>query len=176
VISILVRYVVLLLLILVAVGGDLRDYRIYNLPVMIGIAAGFTINTVSDGLRGLAASVLAMLVPFILLAALFALRMLGAGDIKLFCAIGAIMGLEFILYTMVFSFLEGGIIALGIMVVKGNFKERFRYIGTYLKTCFLTRKLQAYTDFNDRSDGAKFPFSVAIAAGTLTGILFSYFF
>ncbi len=171
----LARYIVLGLLIVIAVAGDIRSYRVYNLPVAIGVVAGLVLNFTLIGFEGLAGSLLAAALPAILLFVLFALRMLGAGDIKLFCAIGAIMGVQFVLYTMAFSFLAGGVMALGIMLVRGNIKQRLKHIATYLEICFLTHSFMPYTDFGDKGDGAKFHFSLAIAAGCSVQILLSVF-
>lgn len=172
----LARYIVLALLLIIAVTGDIRAYRIYNLPVALGLVAGLILNFITNNIAGLAWSLLAAIIPAALLIVLFALRMLGAGDIKLFCAIGAIMGVRFILYTMAYSFMAGGIIAIVIMLVRGNMKQRLGHIATYLKTCFLTHTFTPYTDFGDKSDGAKFHFSLAIAAGCIAQIMLPVFF
>lgn len=171
----LARYIILSLLLIIAVATDIRTYRIYNLPMALGLVAGLVLNFMIDGIEGLAWSLLAAIIPAVLLIVLFALRMLGAGDIKLFCAIGAIMGVPFVLYTMAFSFLAGGVIALCIMFVRGNLKQRIKHIAIYLKTCYLTHTFIPYTEFGDKSDGAKFHFSLAIAVGSTVQIILSVF-
>lgn len=128
--------------------------------------AGIATNTIFFGVNGFIFSITGCLVPVLLLIIFFALRMLGAGDIKLFAAIGSIMGLEFVLYNMAYSFLAGGVIALGILTVNRNGAQRFRHLWRYLKSCFLTLSLQPYTNFEDKSDRAKFRFSYAVACGT----------
>ncbi len=172
----LLRYVLLGLLLLTAATGDIRNYRINNVTVAAGMIAGLVLSLVSGGLSGLASSIFAAILPAILLIALFALRMLGAGDIKLFCAAGSMMGVTFILPAMAFSFLSGGVAALFIMLVRGNIKQRFRHISIYLKTSFFTGKLSPYTDFNDKSDGAKFHFSLAITAGCIIQSVLTLFY
>jgi len=103
--------------------------------------------------------------------------MLGAGDIKLFAAIGAIMGLNFILYTLVFSFLSGGVVAAIIMLSKSNAKERFGNLKRYFKYCFLTGSLKPYDEFNEKNasfsknDASKFHFTYAIFLGTIFALL-----
>jgi prepilin peptidase CpaA len=114
----LARYAALVLLLIVSVYCDVRSYRVYNLPVLAGLLTGLIINIATDGLYGLASSLLAALLPAAALFVLFALRMLGAGDIKLFCAIGAIMGVRFAAYAIIFSFLSGGVMALGLMLFR----------------------------------------------------------
>lgn len=163
----LYKFVILGILLILSIAGDIRNYKISNLIVLAGLTAGLLLNLVSGGISGLLSSILAAVIPLVLLIALFALRMLGAGDIKLFCAVGSIMGASFVLYAMAFAFLSGGIMALFIMLFRGNIKQRLGYIATYFKTCFLTGKLSPYTEFSDKSDGAKFHFSFAIASGCI---------
>lgn len=122
--------------------------------------------------NGVLHSLAATVLPVLLLIILYILRMLGAGDIKLFSAIGAIMGVKFILYTIIYSFLSGGVIALALISLRKNGKQRLTYLYTYIKNCILTRSFQQYTAFDDKSDGSKFHFSYAIVCGTLISLVF----
>lgn len=167
----LIKIVVLVLILTVAMATDFRRYRIYNLLIAIGLVAGLALNGLQSGLLGILGSLLAAVVPAVVLIMLFALRMIGAGDIKLFCTIGSIMGIEFILYAMLFSFLAGGFIALAIMLGRRNLKERFVYIATYLRSVYLAHTMIPYTNFNDKSDGAKFHFTPAITVGCCVQLL-----
>lgn len=165
------KTIVLVLLLAAAVTGDIRRYKISNIAIAAGLAAGLTLNTLQNGFSGLLGSLLAAVVPAAALSMLFVLRMLGAGDIKLFCAVGAIMGTKFILFVILFSFLTGGFIAFVIMLRRGNIKERFMHIVTYLKSVYLSHTLIPYTNFNNKNDGAKFHFSPAISAGCCIQLL-----
>ena len=172
----LYKYILLVLLLILAVAGDIRNYKINNVTVAAGVVVGLVLSFTSSGPSSLTSSILATVIPAVLLIALFAVRMLGAGDIKLFCAAGAIMGVSFILPAMAYSFLAGGIAALFIMLVRGNIQQRLHHIATYLRTSFLTGKLGPYTDFSDKSDGAKFHFSIAIAAGCIIQSVITLFY
>lgn len=165
------KTLVLVLLLAVAVTGDIRCYKISNMTVAAGLAAGLALNSLQSGFSGLLGSLLSTVIPAAALSILFAMRMLGAGDIKLFCAIGSIMGIKFNLYAVLYSFLAGGIIALVIMLGRKNIKERFVHIATYLKSVYLSHALIPYTNFDSKSDGAKFHFSPAIAAGCCIQLL-----
>lgn len=59
--------------------------------------------------------------------------MLGPGDIKLFCALGGIMGVHDIWRCIEFSFLAGAVISLAILIFCGNPAERLRYLTSYLE-------------------------------------------
>jgi len=161
------RIVISMLLLSAAVICDIREYRVSNLHTALGLIAGIALNFAAEGINGLVMSLCGAFIPAIALFTLYALRMMGAGDIKLFCAIGAISGIKFVIWAMAFSFLSGGLIALIIMLVKGNLRERMLYMLKYLRTCIMTGAISPYTDFNDKEDGAKFHFTFAIAAGCL---------
>lgn len=166
-----IRYIELFLLIAVALISDIRTYKIKNVIIFIFIILGLATNLYLNGWQGIPNSTLAALLPVLLLIILFALRMLGAGDIKLFCAVGSIAGIRFVLYNIAYSFIAGGIIAIIIMLVNKNFKERCKYLLSYIKSCFFTLSLQPYTEFSNKADGSKFHFAYAVAFGTLIEIL-----
>lgn len=151
-----------------ALASDINTYRIKNSIIITFIIAGLATNIVISGLSGVVVSLLGILFPVLALIILFALRMLGAGDIKLFSAIGAVMGAGFVGYAMVYSFIYGGIIAIIIVAVRKNGKQRLAYLINYVKSCILSHSLLPYSDFADKSDGGKFRFSYAILCGTLT--------
>jgi Flp pilus assembly protein, protease CpaA len=169
-----IKYVELTGLILAAIISDIRTYKIKNAIVIFFITAGLATNLITAGVHGLSVSIAATVLPVPILFVLFALKMLGAGDIKLFCAIGSIIGIPFILHSMAYSFLCGGVMALIIMLVNKNFRERGRYLAAYIKACFLTRSLQSYADFNNKRDGAFFHFTYAIACGVLLAIMVNF--
>jgi len=111
------------------------------------------------------------MVPVLILFVFYALRMLGAGDIKLFSAIGAIMGTKFVLYAIAFSFMAGGVIALIILSVNRGWKNRMLYLFNYLKCCFLANSFLPYSDFEEKNDGSKFHFTFAITIGVIISLI-----
>lgn len=163
----LCRTIIIAVVLALAVAGDILRYRISNAVVAAGLSAGFLINILTCGMDGLLKALAGALLPAVLLFVLFALRMLGAGDIKLFCTIGAVMGAEFIAYAIALSFISGGVMALILMLARGNLKRRLTFAAAWVKTVLFSQTFIPYTDFSDKSDGAKFHFSPAIAAGCL---------
>jgi Flp pilus assembly protein, protease CpaA len=161
-----IKLVLLFMLVLAALFSDIKTYKIKNVLIIFFVIAGVGLNTLAFGVKGLADCLLGTVLPFFLLILLFAARMLGAGDIKLFCAAGAIMGWQYILYCMAFSFMAGGVIALIIMLAGRNFIKRFKYLAVYLKSCFLTKSILSYGNFTEKNDGTKMRFSYAVTAGT----------
>lgn len=132
---------------------DMRTGKItngFNLCFgLVGMACGLVLG----GLKGLLVSLLGAIIPVVLLFVLFSKGVLGAGDIKLFSALGAFAGVE-IIWLLIYSFLLCGIYGMVLMLTrlvdwfrKGGRKETIIWI--------LTRGRQ-YT---------KVPFSVFVLGG-----------
>ncbi|MCG8499715.1 MAG: A24 family peptidase [Firmicutes bacterium] len=166
-----VQYFEVIILVLLALISDIRTYKIKNIIVFPFMIIGMVTNTLINGFEGFMFSLAGCIIPVILLILLYILRMLGAGDIKLFSAIGAIMGSGFVLYTIAYSFLCGGVMALCLMIIHKHGKQRLYYLYRYLKTCLITLSVHPYTDFEDKTDGAKFHFAYAVACGTLITLI-----
>jgi prepilin peptidase CpaA len=166
-----VKIIMLSVLIVASLISDIKTGRIKNFIVLPFIAAGPVISLIFFGSRGLLDSIAGILVPVVILFILYALKMLGAGDIKLFCAIGSIMGAKFAICSMLYSFIAGGIFAIFIMLARKNAAERMKSFFTYLKHSFLTMSLKPYTDNIGSDRSSVFCFSYAIAAGTLIRLL-----
>jgi prepilin peptidase CpaA len=159
--------------VMLAIITDYRKYRIKNKSVLVFLLMGLVINGTTAWPIGLLDSALGMLVPLVLFP-LFALKMLGAGDIKAFCAIGALVGLRMSVYTVLFAFVAGGVIAAGFMVFRKNAVERMKQFGRYMMQCFCFGKLLPYDDFAD--ENSRFRFSLGIACGLALAIAERYFY
>ncbi|NLP13869.1 MAG: prepilin peptidase [Clostridium sp.] len=166
-----IRYAEVLILTALALASDIRHYKIKNKLTFSFVFIGIVTRFVLDGLDGLLDSFLGIAAPFFILILLYALRMLGAGDIKLFSAIGAVMGFREGIQIMIYSFLAGGVIAVIIVIVNRNAKQRFLYIFKYLKYTFVSMSIQPYTDFEQKEDKAKFKMAYAIGCGVIIFIV-----
>ena len=78
-----IRYAEVLILTALALASDIRHYKIKNKLTFSFVFIGIVTRFVLDGLDGLLDSFLGIAAPFFILILLYALRMLGAGDIKL---------------------------------------------------------------------------------------------
>lgn len=74
-----------------AVCMDFLMEKVVNSFVCLGLAVGLSYQIQVGRLSGVAAYMFGIALPFFLLLPLFAFRMLGAGDIKLFCVLGGIL-------------------------------------------------------------------------------------
>lgn len=100
-----------------AVFMDLRTGKISNSYNIFWIVYGMVYSLTMSGPKGLVLSFLGILIPIVGLMILFAARVIGAGDIKLFAAIGALIGLE-IVRIVIYSFLLCGIFGGCLLIIR----------------------------------------------------------
>src|SRR4030095_11092646 len=80
---------------------DVRFRRIPNAFVLPTLTSGLTIHTVLGGTAGLLTSLSGFALAFGLMFALHIFGAMGAGDVKLFAAIGSVIGSQLVLPTFV---------------------------------------------------------------------------
>lgn len=97
---------------------DYKTRRIPNFITLPALAVGLVLNTYQSGFGGLEESLLGLLLGVLLLLMPFAFRGMGAGDVKLLAAIGALNGPHFVLYTFIYGAMTGGIMAVMILLLK----------------------------------------------------------
>ena len=91
---------------------DVRYRRIPNVFVLATLVSGLLINGILNGFAGLGASVGGCLIAFGMMFALHLFGAMGAGDVKLFAAIGSVVGYQLVLPTFVVVVLTGGVLAV----------------------------------------------------------------
>lgn len=159
------------ILLLLALISDFATYRIKNSITYGFMIVGLVLNIMTQGFDGIAFSIRGILLPVICMTALYVLGVMGAGDIKLFSSIGAIMGAGFVLSSMVLSFLCGGLIAAVLMFIRRNGFERLKYLAIYITNCVMSMTVARYGDIGAPQDGSRFHFSLAVASGTVAAIM-----
>ena len=95
---------------------DVRYRRIPNRQVLMILLGGVGINAFFGAWSGLLASLLGMVMAFGLMFILHVFGTMGAGDVKLFAAIGAVLGSSLVLQTFLIVALTGGVLAICKMV------------------------------------------------------------
>ncbi len=117
---------VLILLILAATWSDLRTRRIPNVVTVAGAAAGFVLHVLNGGTAGAWTSIAGALVGFALFVVFFLAGGMGAGDVKLFAAIGALLGPQSTLLVFVLTGLIGGLVAV-VVARRSGWKSTLPY-------------------------------------------------
>ncbi len=122
-------YIILLLLFSLTVISDIKTSKIKNLHVLLAALSGIIINTYSNEMEGLKASIAGLAIPVILLGIFFYMGLLGAGDIKLYSAVGALLGWEAGLFIIGYSMLIAGVTAFIKLLGTGELSKSFRSLG-----------------------------------------------
>lgn len=145
----------------VAMLMDLRSGKADNGWILFSMAAGFCMLLLEKGPAGIPDFALGAVLPLLLLGGLFLFGMIGAGDIKLFCVLGSVMGMEAVLKCIFLSMLTGACISFAILKSEGNFCHRFHYFLSYVKETAATRQIRPYCK-RDISSPECFHFTVPI--------------
>ena len=144
-----------------AVATDLRARRIGNKLTYPAMLAGLAANAVGGGGSGAAHSALGWLAGIGIMFIPFALGAMGAGDVKLMAAIGALKGPEFVLTTALYGALAGGLIAIAYVLRQRRLRATARYL-MYGWAGALKGSAPA---------AGSIPYAPAIAAGALAALL-----
>ena len=120
---------ILIILFASAAITDLQKQCIYNWQTYTAALLGLLVNYLSGAWHGLIFSFFGLVTGFALLLFFYLLGGFGAGDVKFLAAIGALKGAEFVIWTMAYSALVGGIMAFGVIIWQGVFWQT-------IKKCF----------------------------------------
>ena len=125
---------VLLALVLGAAVFDVRYRRIPNWLTVTGVLVGLALNAFLDQARPgmFVSSLLGLVIAFGVNFVLYALRAMGAGDVKLMAAVGAIAGWPNWLGIFIVTAIVGGIMGLILAAVRGRVKQTFWNVGFIL--------------------------------------------
>lgn len=100
-------------LVLIAVGMDLKCMRISNRLILIGLGMALIQRFVCEGIQGVLTGVCHISFPVIVLYLLFLIGALGAGDIKLFSVVGGFVNFKVLVWCMIYAFLLAAVFSLG---------------------------------------------------------------
>jgi prepilin peptidase CpaA len=165
---------VLLCLIVIPCGiYDYRSQRVPNWLTLPGILLGVGFNTFRAHTAGLWVSIQGLGLALAIYGLLYLLRALGAGDVKLMAAVGAVVGPAHWLRIFILTALCGGVVALVLIVVRGRFRHTLSNAGLVLASLGRGRAPhRASPELDVRSTaGMRLPHAVMIACGTFLYVL-----
>lgn len=156
---------VLTLLLLSASYTDLKGHRIPNILTVGGVVAGILLQTWFFGLDGVISGLGGLALGLALYLPLYLLGGMGAGDVKLMAAVGALLGSQTVLLAAGLSLIAGSLIGLGVVLVRIILLGVLR---PYLATAKYLLSTGTYiSPATNITVDTRFPYAVAIAAGTL---------
>ena len=161
-------FFLLVLLTVAIVYFDVKHRRIPNKIALVALACGLLVNIFWHGWSGLLSSIEGCLLAFGLMLALHFFGAMGAGDVKLFAAIGSIIGLGLVLKTFVVVVVLGALLAMVSMVFTGTARVTMQRVYLILVGFLPGWKMPRYEVTPDRHT---IPYGVAIMLGTLISLL-----
>jgi prepilin peptidase CpaA len=160
--------IVLVLMVGIAAVYDVRFRRIPNWLVLTGLVLGVALNTYLSQWRGARLSLLGIGLAFLIYVPLYLLRGMGAGDVKLMAAIGAIVGAANWFGIFVISALLGGVMAIVLLLTRGKLLNSLWNIGFLFQSLGSLRAPYAREELDLSSPRSiKLPHGVAIAGGSV---------
>ena len=153
--------VVLIGLLMAACVSDLRTRLIPNRIVLATIALGFVSAVVTKrDIAGLTHAGAGLLTGFVVWFPFYLLRMLGAGDVKLFAASATFLGARGAVEGALYTALFGGALALVYMILSSGWTWTFIRLGHGVQHPAMLRNAPP-------AAGRRMPYALAISAGVL---------
>jgi prepilin peptidase CpaA len=147
---------------------DVRYRRIPNAFVLATLISGLIVNTIYGGWKGTLGSLGGCAVAFILMFVLHVFGAMGAGDVKLFAAVGSLVGTHLVFPTFLVVILTGGALALLLMLHTGAVRTTMQRVLMILVGLLPGWQIPRFAVPNDRKH--TIPYGVAITFGSLISL------
>jgi prepilin peptidase CpaA len=165
--------VVLVALVATAAVYDWRYRRIPNWLALTGWITGFAMHGLLGGWAGVKVAAGGFALGFGVYLLLYLIHAMGAGDVKLMGAVGALAGADNWFLIFVLTAVLGGVAAVVMMATKRRFRKTLWNVGYILselihfRAPYLTRE-----ELDVKNDKAfTLPHGIAIAAGTAVALI-----
>ena len=164
-------YLLFFALTLALVGAiiDIQQHRIPNWLTYPGMVLGFGLRTVLFGFgrNGLLGAAGGWLLGGGIMFLFYMVRAMGAGDVKLMAAIGALVGPSQVTTVLLATAIFGGLLAIGYALYRRRMISTLKNVGSVLKF-HAWAGAQAHPELNlDNPSALRLPYGLAIALGTL---------
>lgn len=169
------RLLLLVVLVGIAVWFDWKQRRIPNRLVFPSITFALLYQWLSPFDLGIASASLGLAVGFAMLLPLYALRAMGAGDVKLMAVVGAFVGGPGAAFaTVIYTLLCGGVLSVGHAIANGSLQRLIVNLKLMLFGAAVRLGAGTGVAIDAPASVGKVPYAFAIAGGALTHILMSY--
>ncbi|MED4204590.1 prepilin peptidase [Neobacillus mesonae] len=165
--------VILLTILSISIITDLKERKILNSVTLPSILFAFIYFLSINGLEGFIFSGKGFLIGLGLLIIPYIMGGMGAGDVKLMAAIGALMGASFVFYSFIYTALIGGVIALALIIKQRGFINSLKSF--FYSIIFLRSDLGSILIPKEKHSSISFPYGVAIVLGTLCTLVWGGF-
>jgi prepilin peptidase CpaA len=153
--------------------SDARRSLIPNALTVSAAAVGIVYHLAFDGWAGLLDSTIGLTVGFVMLLILYMFGALGAGDVKLFAALGAMMGAVFVCQSMMYSLIYAGLIGILLLTVRGKLMPTGKRMAFWLLSIVTLRDFSRLKNMKEQ-ELLQFPFMYAVLPGVATAWYYSH--
>ena len=166
--------ILLTLLVITAAAYDLRFRRIPNWVVVSGLVLGIGLSSFLFEWNGLRFALFGIGVAFLVYFPLYLLRGMGAGDVKLMMAIGAIAGPKNWLGIFIATGILGGLIAMMLLAKSGTVGKTLINVAALIQSLLrFEAPYKANAELDVRSShSVKMAHGAVIAIGTIFFLAF----
>ena len=164
-----VNHIFLYSVLIVACVTDIRSNRIPNWLTFSAIITGLGLNTVEAGAGGLVFGIEGLLLGIGVFIIFYLTGGMGAGDVKLMGAVGAVLGPQMTLYAVLASALIGGFYALAVIIFHPRAGATRTALAKMIKELIYFQNLK----YDKPQNAEKQPtlcYGVAIALGTIAAV------
>ena len=163
-------HLVLLVLIVISSYTDLKFRKIYNRHTIPSLLVGMFLATLVNFPGGLWNAILASLVAFTVFFVMFALGIMGGGDVKLVAAVGALIGYPCILDALFWGIMCGGVYAILSLLKRKALVSTLKQIFIFIWNLFIWRIVTP----PNLKESKKIPYGLCIASGTIIALVMKY--
>ena len=158
---------ILLVTLLIAVYTDVKFQRIYNWLTFPVIVLGILLHSVTTGIPGLLLSLAGIGVASLALLLFLLSGAMGAGDVKLLCAVGALIGPGLMGWTLLCTVLAGGVCGVVYAARRGVLDHTLRNAVVGGHALAATQGITMLKGMACTSKAGKMPYAPAIALGVM---------
>jgi prepilin peptidase CpaA len=152
---------------MIAAGFDIKSRRIPNLLTGPALLIGLLLHLGLDGWSGLLTSFAAALLCGGIFLIFYLAGGMGAGDVKLMAAVASLAGLPSTPYLLILTSLAGGVMGVGLAVMRGQLKQIFVNVVALLFH-HAQEGFKPHPELNVRNNGMlRLPYGLAIAVGSV---------
>lgn len=163
--------ILLALVLILAVWFDLDRHKIPNLLTFGSAASGLAMQIAAHGTTGAFNALAGLLIGLLALMPFYLAEGMAAGDVKLMAGVGTLLGPTSCALAVGMTLLAGGVMGLATLASRGGLKAYFsRYLGM-LKFLTVTGQVSYAAPQEGEAAASRFPYAIAIAAGTFGTLL-----
>jgi prepilin peptidase CpaA len=164
--------ILLAVFMLTAFISDASRSLIPNVLTVSAAVGGLLYHLALDGWNGVLDSIIGLFVGFIIILVLYMFGALGAGDVKLFAALGAMMGTVFVWQSIMYSLIYAGVIGVLLLIVRKKLLPSGKRMADMLISIVVFKDFLPLKKMKQQ-ELLQFPFMYAVLPGVCTAWFYS---